>query len=362
MKFVLAAALALVAMNSSNAKSASDESYNTIIAAAKTEGKVVLYAPIDSPAMRPLIEDFNRRYPEVEVEFSDLQTTVLYNRYLSEMAAGVPSADVVWNTPMDLQFKLVQDGYAQEYIVREKDKLPTWASWENKLYAVSLDPAVFVYNKAEISGDTLPQSHAELVRILETNPDPFQGRIVSYDIEKAAGGFMMVVQDLKNFSDFWKIPDLFGKTAAQFPSGSGFMIETVGSGENVFGYNQLGSAASKGAAGNANLGIVYPKDYTVVLARTAFISKAARSPNAAKLLLDYLLSEQAQQIIVDNQIAYALRPEVEGELTLKTLSEKIGADKVRPVKIGPDLLEYLDANKRTEFLQKWQQAVAGTQQ
>lgn len=309
--------------------------------------------------MRPLIEDFQQQYPGIAVEFSDLQTTVLYNRFLSEMAAGVPSADVVWNTPMDLQFKLVQDGHAQEYETRERNKLPDWSVWENKLYAVTLDPAVFVYNKLEITGDLIPKSHESLVKILEANPDPFQGRIVSYDIEKAAGGFMMVVEDARQYADFWKIPALFGKTQAQFPSGSGFMIETVGSGENVFGYNQLGSAAAKGAAGNQNIGIVYPEDFTVVLARTAFISKQARSPNAAKLLLDYLLSERAQKIIVDRQIAYALRSEVEGALTMEALAEQIGEDKIRPVALGPSLLEYLDPAKRTEFLQRWQHALAG---
>ena len=137
------------------------------------------------------------------------------------------------------------------------------------------------------------------------------------------------------------------------------MIETVGSGENVFGYNQLGSAAAKGAAGNENLGIVYPTDYTVVLARTAFISREARSPNAAKLLLDYLLSERAQTIIADRSIAYAIRPEVKGPLTLKALADTIGSDKIRPVALGESLLEYLDPAKRTDFLKRWQQAVAG---
>ena len=358
MKFLIATALLLTSTCLASAQTAPDEA---VLTAAKAEGKVVLYAPIDAPAMRPLIEDFNAVYPDIEIEFTDMQTTVLYNRYLSEMAAGAPSADIIWNTPMDLQFKLIQDGYAQEYASRENATLPEWANWQNKLYAVTLDPGVFVYNKAELTGDSIPKSHADLVRILETSPDTFEGRIVSYDIEKAAGGFMMALQDSIHFPNFWKIPKLFGTVNAQFPSGSGFMIETVGSGENIFGYNQLGSAAHKGVVANTNLGIVYPSDYIVLQSRTAFISKAAPNPNSAKLLLDYLLSTRAQQIIADKNIAYAVRPEIQGALTLSTLEKEVGAAAIKPVRMGPELLDYLDPAKRTEFLQRWQQELRGGQ-
>jgi iron(III) transport system substrate-binding protein len=333
--------------------------YKTIIEAAKTEGKAVLYSTFDAPTMRPLIDDFQSLYPGVSVDYNDLQTTVLYNRYLSETAAKSHTADVLWSPAMDLLFKLVQDGNAMKYASVEKPNLPDWASYEDQLYSLTLEPTVFVYNKNVLKDGQVPKSHADLVKILDSDPAPFQGRIVSYDIEKSATGFLMISQDDKHMKDFWRIPELFGKVRAQFPSGSGFMIETVGSGENVFGYNQLGSYAAKAAKSNPSIGVIYPSDYTTLTSRVAFISKGAPHPNAAKLLLDYLLSARAQKIITDKTIGYSVRSDIDSEWTPAGVRKLAGGDSVKPVYLGTELTEYLDTGKRTEFLARWRKTLGG---
>ena len=48
----------------------------------------------------------------VKVEYNDMNTTEIYNRFISERAAGSGSADVLWSSSMDLQVKLVSDGAA----------------------------------------------------------------------------------------------------------------------------------------------------------------------------------------------------------------------------------------------------------
>lgn len=68
--------------------------YADTIAAAKKEGKVVIYAATDTAAANPLIKDFEALYPGVKVEYNDMNTTELYNRLISEQAAGGSSADV----------------------------------------------------------------------------------------------------------------------------------------------------------------------------------------------------------------------------------------------------------------------------
>ena len=46
--------------------------------------------------MRPLIKDFESLYG-VKVEYNDMNSTELYNRYISENAASSTSADVLWS-------------------------------------------------------------------------------------------------------------------------------------------------------------------------------------------------------------------------------------------------------------------------
>ncbi|NEU36662.1 ABC transporter substrate-binding protein, partial [bacterium LRH843] len=41
------------------------------------------------------------------------QSTDLYRRFVAESDAGRPGADLVWSSAMDLQARLINDGYAQ---------------------------------------------------------------------------------------------------------------------------------------------------------------------------------------------------------------------------------------------------------
>jgi iron(III) transport system substrate-binding protein len=62
--------------------------YAKIVEAAKKEGKVVVYATTDAVAANPLIKDFETLYPWIKVEYSDLNSTELYNRFIAEAAAN----------------------------------------------------------------------------------------------------------------------------------------------------------------------------------------------------------------------------------------------------------------------------------
>ncbi|MGD9510074.1 MAG: ABC transporter substrate-binding protein [Geminicoccaceae bacterium] len=331
--------------------------YGKIVEAAKAEGKLVIYAPLDASAVRPLVEDFQALYPGIIVEANDLSTTVLQNRFLSEVAAGADTADFVWSSAMDLQVQLVNDGHALAYESPEIPKIPKWAVWKNEAYGTTFEPIVFIYNKAELAAEDAPQTHADVAPFLIEHADLLEGRVVNYDIEKSGIGFLTVAQDSIAFDKFWDIPEAFGKIQAQFISGSGQMIESIGSGENAFAYNQLGAYARR-VADNPDVGVIMPKDYTLIMSRVAFIAKNGKHPNAGKLWLDYILSQRGQQIVVDGAQLYSLRDDIEGEFTAGSLTKTLGSA-VRPMPISAELLEFLDAGKRTEFLSHWQQLVRG---
>src|SRR3989449_9471501 len=78
--------------------------YAKILDAAKKEGKVVVYSTTDAASAQPLLKDFQAAFPGVQVEYSDLNSTELYNRFIAEVAAG-STGDVMWSSAMDLQVK-----------------------------------------------------------------------------------------------------------------------------------------------------------------------------------------------------------------------------------------------------------------
>jgi iron(III) transport system substrate-binding protein len=92
-------------------------------------------------------QGFHGALPRIKVEYSDLNSTELYNRFIAEAASGQGSADVMWSSAMDLQVKLVDEGHALGYLSPEAAKLPPWAVYKSQAYGTTYEPAVFVYNK-----------------------------------------------------------------------------------------------------------------------------------------------------------------------------------------------------------------------
>src|SRR5262245_56476281 len=72
--------------------------YAKTIEAAKKEGKVVVYSALDTKAAQPLIKDFNAVYPDIKVEYNDMNSTELYNRFIAEVASGQGGTDVMWSS------------------------------------------------------------------------------------------------------------------------------------------------------------------------------------------------------------------------------------------------------------------------
>jgi iron(III) transport system substrate-binding protein len=136
------------------------------------------------------------------------------------------------------------------------------------------------------------------------------------------------------------------------------MLERISSGENLIGYNVLGSYALVRAKTDPSLGVVLPKDYTLILSRVAFINKSAAHANAAKLWMDYLLSQRGQTVIANDSKLYAIRGDVKGETTSAELIAEIGEKNVKPLPVHPSLLSYLAPAKRMAFLNQWK-ATAG---
>src|SRR3954447_12912273 len=175
----LAAALAAIACGTALAQAVPQgypADYANTIAAAKKEGKVVVYSALDTKAAQPLIKDFNALYPDIKVEYNDMNSTEMYNRYIAEVAAGQGGADVMWSSAMDLQVKLVDDGQAMTYKSPEASKLPQWAVYKDQAYGTTYEPAVFIYNKRLVTGDEIPQDHASFVKVLASHADKYKNK------------------------------------------------------------------------------------------------------------------------------------------------------------------------------------------
>ncbi len=331
--------------------------YASVIAAAEQEGQIVIHSTTDLSVATPLIDDFQALYPRIEVRYQDMNSNDLYNVYLSDLLASPSTADVLWSSAMDLQFRLANNGQAQEYDSPESNRLPAWAVWKNAAFGTTFEPIVFVYNKRLLAAAEIPQTHADLARLLTERRERFAGKVATYDIERSALGFLLATEDERLSGDYWSLLKTLGSAGAHLEPTTEAVIRRVAKGEALIGYNALGSYAYTQGKKDASIGYVQPRDYTLAVTRVMLIGKKAANPNAARLWVDYLLSRRGQEVLANRVDLGSLRADVEAGNPAAVETKALGQS-VRPIALSPHLLStFVDRTRRSAFLRQWQQAI-----
>ncbi len=320
--------------------------------AAETKDQLLIVSTTEVSEVSDLLADFRALYPRIEPIYSKVNSYEIYNRIVETPPSSEGAGDVVWSSAMDLQVKLVNDGYAQPYVSKEITHIPDWAVWKNEAYAITAEPIVIVYNKNLVAESDVPRTRSELTNLLSRKPDAYRGKIASYDPEQSGSGFLFITRDSRITKTTWEMVRAFGGAGIKLYSTTGTVLDRISSGEHLIAYNVIGSYAIERAKEDASIGVVFPADYITLMSRIAFIPVAAPHPESARLFLDYLLSERGQKFLLARSI---------GSVRLG-----IGAggvipadrnDAVKPIHIGPELLTYLDQSKRASFLKEWRRAL-----
>jgi iron(III) transport system substrate-binding protein len=156
--------------------------YQKVVDAATKEGKVVIYSTTDTKAAGPLIEGFEKTYPGIKVEYNDMNSTELYNRFISEQASGGGSGDVVWSSSMDTALKLATD-YA-EYKSRSKASCQNGRSGAIKPTAPPMSrwslSTTNALSRRRRTGFTRGAGETDC-----QPDDKFKSKVTTYDIEKS---------------------------------------------------------------------------------------------------------------------------------------------------------------------------------
>jgi iron(III) transport system substrate-binding protein len=326
--------------------------YASIVESAKREGQLIVYSNTHMDVARDLLSDFHGLYPFIKVEYWDLNAAPIYDRLTNEIAAHQAGADFVWSSAMDLQEKLINDGYAQPYATPEKANLPSWARWNDLGYGVTSDPIVLVYNRRFVAAGEVPHSHAEFERLLRTQATRFHDKVAVYDPVGSEVGMLFLSQDVRITGDTWNLVRAFGKTGAQFYGSSRAILQQVSEGDKWIGYNVIGSYALEWQKQNPDIQIIYPTDYLLTMSRVAFISATARHPNSAKLFLDFLLSQRGQRDLATHSMA-SVRRDIQPPVNIP----RPDLARAQAIRVGPSLLANLDSLVRARFLRNWKQAL-----
>ncbi len=323
-----------------------------IAEASKKENALVVYSIMSANNWKPTIEGFSKKYPWIKVEnVVDLSSNEIFPRYYSESASKAKTADLMITTNPDGWQDFIAKGESVVYKSTEDAALPAWSKLAPGIYTVSSDPMIFIWNKQAIP--TPPKTMTELAAMIDKDPAKFQGKITTYDAETNATGFAANWFWIKKKGeDGWKILESIAKAKPKLGSGAGAMVDDTLSGAIYVGYFVSGiNAYTKYPAAEPVMGNSMIGDATPLIVRGMGITKAAANPNSAKLMMDYILSQEGQLAFADGGLT-AYRPDVadKAKLHLNKLSAAVGEQNLAPFYFDKDIA---DPAKVAEFKARW---------
>jgi len=347
----LALLLGATAMISSPASSQTQEAL--VQASKDAETVLQIYSNMGPENWQYIKEGFEAKYPWITVETTDLGGSEVFTRYFAETGTGAPSADLMVTGSITGWLDFAQKGELLDYETAHKDDLPDWSIPMAGLYTFSTDPMLLAYNKLTVPEALRGTSFVSFAEAVAANPDVFDGKIGTYDGDLGFGQsiFWAFLRDYGEAG--WALMDKVGESARP-GGGSGGMIEKLVSGENsaaLFVSSTVLFPRMKGALQEL-VDWTFMTDGTPVFLRGMAIPKSSKNVNAAKLMVDFILSKEGQVAVGKGGFTpyrEDVSPDEVPYETFGTIVEETGG-RVILINYDPDMLVANDA-----FVDRWRQ-------
>ena len=289
-KLVAAAAgiAGLIALAGASAQAEENFGSPELVAAAKAEGKLVLYTANYAEVEQDVIKEFNKRFPEIKVEMVRAPGGQLITRVRTEAAAGKLIADIVDHSDRALMVELAD--LFQDYAPPNAADYDPAALVSPKFWPRATLMWSIAYN-TELVKDP-PKTWMDLTK---PQYDKLIGQVFAQSGGTTWTRIMFERQVLGE--DYW------AKQAAThpilYPSGAP-MSDALVRGEIGMGpllYNAVYPKQKEGAP----LKMVFPPEGVPANPYATGIPKTAAHPNAAKLYLNWCLSKEGQTFMIKEQ-------------------------------------------------------------
>jgi iron(III) transport system substrate-binding protein len=317
-----------------------------------TEGAVRIISTSDTVEVKGLLTEWHRLHPAIRIDYIHQTSLELYENVVKCRDQG-QCPDIAWSSAMDLQVKLVNDGYAQAFSPSDIDRIPSWAIWRKQAFGITAEPIALVYNKRLVPPEDVPRTRADLLKLITTKRSLYHGKVASYDAELSGTGFLFYSNDVQITPNTWNLIRGLGQAGVRLYTFSHTILDRIASGEHLLAYNMIASYALERAKEDPSIGVALFRDYTALITRIAIIPKSAPHPAEAALFMDFLLSRNGQ-----DQLAARSFGTVRTDLP-SGIRDTVSEDALRPIRVGPDLLTYLDQSKRKGFFREWRRALDG---
>ncbi|WP_299428017.1 ABC transporter substrate-binding protein [uncultured Shimia sp.] len=331
--FLLSSAVALTAASSAVAEgfpAGYPADYGSMVEAAKEQGEILIYTNLSDKNLGPVVEAFNATYPEIKISTVEMGPSEAFSRYEAEVGTGIKSADLIIANSIPDWVRAADAGLLKDYASPEKANVPAWSVPKPGLFTFSSDPMVTIYNKLTVPNELQVNTMGEYFDNIVAHPDVFEGKVGSYDGRYAFGGSIGYAFARHHGDAAWNWFETAGPMTRP-GGGAGGMIERTLTGELASSFFVSGPVVlSKLDSGIGEvIGWNFPADGTPVFLRGMGITAKAEHDAAAKVFLDFVLSEEGQYAVADGKLtAYrpGVKPESETSYSLDEVIEAIGGE------------------------------------
>lgn len=276
-----------------------------LVEGAQKEKQVTIYsAMIVNQALRPLVDNFMKKYPFIRARYWRGDTEEIIAKVSAEVRANNLVADVVEGTgvgELAVEGNFIVPYYTpllSEYPEQYRDPQGNWAPTRLSYFGLA-------YNTRQITADQAPKTLEDLL-------DPRWRGKMAWRIGTSSGtplfitNVRMAMGEEKAMAYFRKLAE---QKIINFGAGSArTLVDRVIAGEmpialNIFAHHPLISKAKGAPVNTVLLGPVPSTSATVT------ITRGVKNPHAALLLIDFILSKEGQEILAKAEY-FPARPDV----------------------------------------------------
>jgi iron(III) transport system substrate-binding protein len=256
-----------------------------LVERARKEGTFLLYTSMNAPDVNHLFEGFRQRYPFIVPKSYTTRSAALLERVITEARAGKFLSDVIQGNAFTL-FLLGKRGNLEPYASPEAKAFPaSYRDPAGNWVAAYLQLNVIAYNTKLVSAAEAPKGYEDLLA------PRWKGRMALDDKQ------YIWFDGLLNAMGREKGLAYLKRLAAQginFRSGNTLLANLLAAGEFALLINARPESVDELKQKGAPMEWVAPRPTTANVLPIG-ITKNAQHPNAGRLFMDYMLSEDGQK-------------------------------------------------------------------
>ena len=306
--------------------------------------ELIIYCSHPLDLMNTILDDFKLKNPEIKVDVVTAGTGELLKRIEAEREN--PLGDVLWGGTLN-SVKSKSDLFENYVSTNESNIYEEFQNEEGNFTRFSAIPSVIMIN-TNLIGNVKVEGYADLL-----NP-ALKGKIAAADPASSSSAFEHLVNMLYamgngNPENGWNyVERLCANLDGKLLSGSSAVYKGVADGEYAVGLTYEEGGISYVVLGSP-VKVIYMKEGVISKPDGVYIIKGGKNLENAKKFIDYCVSLDAQNILINKVNRRAIRTDADSSEVVIPMTE------IYSITDNPDIVE----SNRQKWLDKFRDIFTG---